>query len=164
MAKNLARSKSRRRYHQYEKRSSDILKAASRVMARDGFEGASVRKVAARSKIGLSGIYYYFKSKDELLFAIQFHTFSTLVDTLKNRLKTATTPEDRLRAVIDNHFRFFVDNMDDLKVCVHEIESLSGKYYSRVLKVRREYFRLVRKVIAEFPNGSPYATDLTALP
>lgn len=163
MPKSQVKAKSRGRYNQYEKRSSDILRAASKVMARDGFEGASIRKVAARSRIGLSGIYYYFKNKDELLFAIQFHTFSTLVETLKQRLKTAERPEDKLRAVIENHFRFFVDNMDDLKVCVHEIESLSGKYYNRVLKIRREYFHLVRKVIAEFPGGSRQQADLTAL-
>ncbi|UCC44259.1 MAG: TetR family transcriptional regulator [Candidatus Zixiibacteriota bacterium] len=152
-----------RRHPKYEKRMASILKAASRVIARDGFEGASVRDVAARGKIGLSGIYYYFKGKDELLYAIQYHAFSTLVSSLKDRLKEASSPEEKLRAVIDNHFTFFVNNMDEFIVCVHEMESLSGKYYKNVLAVRQEYFRVVRRTVGELFQGSQYETDLAAL-
>ncbi len=158
-----ARPATTRRNHQYEKRLSSILKAASRVISRDGFEGASVRDVAAQARIGLSGIYYYFANKDELLYALQRHTFSTLVSSLKERLKGATSPRDRLRAVIDNHFEFFVTNMDDLKVCVHEIESLSGKYYKSVLAIRREYYRVVRDVVAENIGKRKQAANVAAL-
>ena len=152
-----------RRNRQYEKRLASILKAASHVIARDGFEGASVRDVAARAKINLSGIYYYFTNKDEMLYALQHHTFSTLHDTLEQRLQACNTKKARLRAVIDNHFEFFVLNMDDLKVCVHEMESLSGKYYREVLDVRRKYYRLVRMVVAENLDGRRYDADLAAL-
>jgi len=152
-----------RRHRQYEKRLVSILKAASHVIARDGFEGASVREVAARAKINLSGIYYYFTNKDELLYALQHHTFSTLHDNLVERLESCVVPEDRLRAVIDNHFEFFVENMDDLKVCVHEMESLSGKYYREVLEVRRRYYRLVKQTVAENLDRRRHDVDLVTL-
>lgn len=119
--------------------------------------------MAAKARIGLSGLYYYFESKDELLYAIQHRTFSTLFSSLKERLTAAALPEERLKTVIDNHFRFFVDNVDDLKVCVHEIESLSGKYYRNILKIRQEYFRLVRTVVGEISRGSRYEIDLATL-
>lgn len=151
------------RQEKYEKRLSSILKAASKVIAKDGFDGASVRNVAAKGKIGLSGIYYYFKSKDEMLYAIQQHAFSTLVCSLKERLKGALTPEEKLRAVLDNHFDFFVNNTDEFKVCVHEIDSLSGTYYKKVLKTRQEYFSLVREVIGELYGSSHDDTDLATL-
>lgn len=160
---NKPKSPEIKRHNSYEKRLDAILKAASKVMARDGFRGASIRDVAARGKIGLSSIYYYFKSKDELLFAIQNHTFLTLVSTLKEKLADASTSEKKLSAVIDNHFNFFIDNMDDLKVCVHEIESLSGKYYKNILKIRQEYYRLVKEIITEFLSGSDYEADLATL-
>jgi AcrR family transcriptional regulator len=152
-----------RRNRQYERRQSTILKAASRVIAQKGFEGASVRDVAARGGVGLSGIYYYFKNKDELLYAIQSHTFSTLVNSLDEKLKICSSPKKKLKAVIDNHLQFFVNNMDDLKVCVHEMESLSGKYYKDVLRIRREYFRLVREVVSEFFRGTNSETDVATL-
>lgn len=153
-----------RRNRQYEKRLDSILKAASKVMAEVGFEGASVRKVAAEARIGLSGIYYYFKSKDEMLFALQENTFSRLADTLEKRLENIGSSREKLKAVIDNHFHFFSAHMDDLKVCSYEIESLSGEYYKEVLKIRRRYFNLVKDVVAEnIPTGSKTDPDLSAL-
>ncbi len=153
-----------RRNRQYEKRLGSILKAASEVIADDGFEGASVRKVAAKAGIGLSGIYYYFKSKDEMLFALQENTFSSLVESLEERLKQAHSPADKLKAVIDNHLQFFSQQMDDLKVCSHEIESLSGTYYNEILKIRRDYYRLVRDVIIEnIPRSGCIDANLAAL-
>ena len=119
--------------------------------------------MAAKGKIGLSGIYYYFKSKDELLYAIQHHAFSTLVSSLEERLQATASPEEKLKAVVDNHFQFFINNMDEFKVCVHEIESLSGKYYRGILKIRQEYFRLVREVVSSVFNKSEYDIDLTTL-
>lgn len=143
-----------RRNRQYEKRLGSILKAAAGVMAKDGFEGASVRKVAAEAKIGLSGIYYYFKSKDEMLFALQEDTFSSLVESLEEKLRKLQSPEEKLRAVVENHLQFFSRQMEDLKVCSYEIGSLSGRYYDEILKIRRRYFGLVRDVVAENIAGS----------
>ena len=147
-----------RRNIQYEKRLASILKAAAKVIARDGFEGASVRKVASAAGINLSGIYYYFKSKEELLFALQKHTFSTLVQALDKKLKNIDAPEQKLKAVIDNHFQFFAANLNDLKVCVHEID------YNEILKIRQKYFRLVRGVVAEnMRSAGRYHINLSAL-
>jgi AcrR family transcriptional regulator len=152
-----------KRHNNYEKRLASILRAASQIIARKGFDGASVRDVAAKSKIGLSGVYYYFKSKDELLYAIQHHAFSTLVSSLQERLEDVTSPDAKLKAVIDNHFEYFVNNMDEFRVCVHEIDSLHGKYYRDVLKVRQEYFNLVRKAIHKVYGARAYETDLATL-
>ena len=160
ISRSEARPAATRRNANYEKRLSSILRAASKVIARDGFEGASVRDMAARGRIGLSGIYYYFKNKDELLYAIQHHAFSTLVSSLKERLKTSAAPDVKLRAVIYNHFKFYVENMDEFRVCVHEINSLSGKQYKSILKIRQEYFRHVRKVVAETFQGTRYEIDM----
>ncbi|MEE9443564.1 MAG: TetR family transcriptional regulator [candidate division Zixibacteria bacterium] len=158
-----AKASPQRRNRQFHKRQDAILKAASRIIARDGFEGATIRGVAARARINLSGIYYYFENKEELLYALQHHAFSTLADTLRQRLEEISSPEEKLKAVIENHFEFFVSNMDNLKVCVHEIESLSGKYYNEILKLRRKYFGLVKGVISEITSGSKHDVDLTAL-
>jgi AcrR family transcriptional regulator len=160
---NRTKSIPARRNRRYLKRQSAILKAASSIIARNGFEGASVRDVAAQGGIGLSGIYYYFESKDEMLYAIQSHAFSTLVNSLDEKLKTCKNPRKKLKAVIDNHLQFFVNNMDDLKVCVHEMESLTGKYYNEVLKIRREYFHLVKSVVGEFFRGTDHETDVATL-
>ncbi len=147
----------------FQRRMTDILKAAAEVIGERGFEGASVREVAARGGIGLSGIYYYFKSKDEMLFAIQRNTFSALLAGLNERLTNVTEPPQRLRIVVENHLGYFFSHPQELKVCFHELDSLDGEYYQRVLQLRREYYDIVRSVMAELGNSDEHTVSLNTL-
>jgi len=147
----------------FRQRLTDILSAAAEVIAERGFEGASVREVASRGGIGLSGIYYYFKSKDEMLFAIQRNTFSALSAGLHERLINVNEPQRRLRAVVENHLGYFFSHPQELKVCFHELDSLRGEYYQRVLELRREYYDIVRGVMAELGNNDEHTVSLNTL-
>ncbi len=147
----------------FQRRLTDILLAAAEVIAERGFEGASVREVAARAGIGLSGIYYYFKSKDEMLFAIQRNTFTALIANTQQALAGVTEPEARLRVVVENHLGYFFSHPQELKVCFHELDSLSGEYYERVLQLRREYYDVVRSVLAKIGKFDERATSLNTL-
>jgi AcrR family transcriptional regulator len=47
-----------------------VLDAAERVMARDGFEAATVARVVEEAGIPMSSVYHYFGSKDGILLAV----------------------------------------------------------------------------------------------
>ena len=57
------------------------------VFCKKGYEGASMRDLSRASGMSLAGLYYYFESKERLLFLIQKHTFTTIVQRLKARLE-----------------------------------------------------------------------------
>lgn len=147
----------------YARRLESILKASSEVFAERGFDGASVRAIAARAEISLSGIYYYFESKEKLLFALQRHTFTSLIGSLKRRLQDTRLPEERLLAVIQNHIEYFFENMASLEVCSHELHRLTGGEYERILEYRREYYELARKVISELMDAPSESVALSTL-
>ena len=146
-----------RRNSSYDSRKENILRAAATVFAERGFEGASVREVATRAGIGLSGLYYYFQSKEALLFAIQSNVFSTLVQSLKERIEKLDDSERRLHAVIENHLEYSISNAEELKICVHELESLSGVYFLEVLRLRREYYALVKSIVAGVSGNNEHS-------
>ena len=50
-----------------------------------------MRDLSRESGMSLAGLYYYFESKERLLFLIQKHTFTTIVQRLKARLEGVTT-------------------------------------------------------------------------
>src|SRR3989337_464591 len=86
-----------------------ILECATRVFCEKGYEGASIRDIARRSRVSLAGLYYYVQSKEELLYLIQKHCFSTLVGRLREQLESADPdPEARLQVVVANHIRYFL--------------------------------------------------------
>lgn len=149
----------------YDRKLGQILRVAARLMAKQGYEKTSVRQVAKQAGVVLSGLYYYMTGKEELLFLIQFHTFDSLVRTLKERLAACESPEAALRAVIRTHLDHFLAHMDELKVCARELEALSGEFYQKVLSLRREYFALALSVVEELAtqNGSDMDPQIATL-
>jgi TetR/AcrR family transcriptional regulator, cholesterol catabolism regulator len=126
----------------YDRRLAEILAHATDVFCRKGYEGASMRDLSRASGMSLAGLYYYFESKERLLFLIQKHTFSTIVLRLKKRLEGIADPEDRIRIFILNHLEYFLANQQAMKVLSHEAEALKNGFASEVAAIKREYYRI----------------------
>src|SRR5438477_6006452 len=90
----------------FDKRLAEILTHATAVFCEKGYEGASMRDLSRASGMSLAGLYYYFESKERLLYLIQRHTFSTIVQRLRVRLEGMNDPEDRIRVFILNHLEY----------------------------------------------------------
>jgi AcrR family transcriptional regulator len=126
----------------FDRRLSLILDHATDVFCKKGYEGASMRDLSRATGMSLAGLYYYFESKDRLLFLIQKHAFSTILEMLKARLEDVADPEERIRVFILNHLEYFVDNQQALKVLSHEDESLKTGMGSEISAIKREYYRI----------------------
>lgn len=131
----------------YEQRLGHILAAACGAIARLGYERASMRAVAKATGVSLAGLYHYFDSKEKMLFIIQFRTFSALHQNLLEKLHGVEEPEEQLRVMIRAHLSYFAANMDALKVCSHELDTLSGPAYEQTRDIRKEYYALTRSII-----------------
>jgi TetR/AcrR family transcriptional regulator, cholesterol catabolism regulator len=126
----------------FDRRLGHILDHATEVFCVKGYEGASMRDLSRATGISLAGLYHYFESKERLLFLVQKHTFTTIVQQLKARLEDVTDPEQRIRIFILNHLEYFVSNQRGLKVLSHEDESLKNGFSSEIAGIKREYYRI----------------------
>ena len=126
----------------FGRRLSLILDHATDVFCKKGYEGASMRDLSRATGMSLAGLYYYFESKDRLLFLIQKHAFTTILEMLKARLEDVADPEERIRVFILNHLEYFVDNQQALKILSHEDESLKTEMGSEISAIKREYYRI----------------------
>ncbi len=135
----------------YDGRWEHLLDAAAAVFAAQGYDRASMRRIAAQSGMSLSGIYHYVAGKEELLYWIQFQTFDSLVQRLQASLHGVQDPCERLRIAVRNHLRHFGENMAELKVCARELEALEGEAHQAVFDRRRAYFDAVHAVIQQLP-------------
>ena len=124
-----------------------ILKAAAHEFALVGYHRTSMRALAKASGTSPAGLYHYFENKEKMLFLIQFRTFSALLNNLREKIHGVNDPIQQLRIVIRAHLEYFAANMDALKVCSHEMDSLSGAAYEETREIRREYFRLSREIV-----------------
>jgi len=149
----------------YDKRMSEILAHATEVFCEKGYEGASMRDLSRATGMSLAGLYYYFESKERLLFLIQKHTFTTIVARLKKRLENVTDAEDRIRVFILNHLEYFLANQAAMKVLSHEAEVLKNGFAAELAATKREYYRICVGLLDELKRerGLQFSTRLAVL-
>jgi AcrR family transcriptional regulator len=133
----------------YDEKLESILRTAAEIFAEKGYHQASIRDIARATRVSLSGLYYYFQSKEELLFFVQDHAFGTLLDNLERLLEGVEDPNRRLRLLIENHLRFFVANMAEMKVLSHEADSLTGEFRTRVNAMKRQLTEIAMQILRD---------------
>ena len=120
-----------------------------------------MRDLSRASGMSLAGLYYYFESKERLLFLIQKHTFTTIVQRLKSRLEGVSDPEQQVRIFILNHLEYFLANPASMKVLSHEAEALKNGFASEVAAIKREYYRICVGLLDE--RGLQFSTRIAVL-
>jgi AcrR family transcriptional regulator len=149
----------------FGRRLANILEHATEVFCDKGYEGASMRDLSRHSGMSLAGMYYYFESKERLLYLIQKHTFSTIVERLRERLEGITDPERRIRIFIQNHLEYFLANQKAMKVLSHEDDVLKNGYGAEIAAIKREYYRICIELLDELKRerGLDFSSRIAVL-
>ena len=113
-----------------------------------------MRDLSRVSGMSLAGLYYYFESKEKLLYLIQRHTFTTIVERLRTRLEGVTDPETRIRVFILNHLDYFLANQKAMKVLSHEDEVLKNGHGAEIAGIKREYVRTCVALIEDLKKAN----------
>jgi AcrR family transcriptional regulator len=137
----------------FDRRLARILVHATNVFCEKGYAAASMRDLSRASGTSLSGLYYYFKSKEELLYLIQKHTFTTIVDSLRVRLEEVSDPAEGIRAFILNHLEYFLANQKAMKVLSHEDDALKNGFGSEIAAIKREYYRICVELLDNYKRA-----------
>jgi AcrR family transcriptional regulator len=136
-------------FSRYDQKLEFILRTSARIFAEKGYHSTSMRDISRETQVSLAGLYYYCKSKEELLFLIQDNCFGHVLERLEQRLGETADPIEKLRLIIENHLSFFAANMAEMKVLSHEADSLAGEMHERVSGKKQQYTRLVRRILSE---------------
>ncbi|MEE9154586.1 MAG: TetR/AcrR family transcriptional regulator [candidate division NC10 bacterium] len=90
-----------------DRKRRDILQAAMRVFARDGYHRAKMEAVAEEAGIGKGTVYEYFKSKTDLFLVLHDHMLAELKDFYMKELAGIQQPAAILERFIAVAFQTF---------------------------------------------------------
>jgi len=127
----------------------EILHQSSQLMAQKTYHGTSMRALADQTGHSVSGLYNYFKSKEELLYLINYHGFSAITGTLRLALEKLQNPRDRLYALIYNHVRYFTAHRDEMKVMMLGTHEMSPDRGRSVRDIKSEYTQIGQVIVRE---------------
>src|ERR1043166_4700671 len=131
-----------------------ILRAATRVFARNGYFNSKVADIARAADVADGTVYLYFKSKDEIQHSIFDQNMAEAIAAGRALVKNVADPREKLRRIARLHLeRLGADR--DLAV-VFQVE-LRGS-----TKFMEEFFALLRKCFEEGQRSGVFRKHLNA--
>lgn len=85
-------------------RRRDLIEAAYQTFLEHGFNGMTMARIGERAGMSHGIVNYYFKSKDELVSAVVRKANFLIMQDTARRLRAATSPRERVSAVIAGNF------------------------------------------------------------
>jgi AcrR family transcriptional regulator len=135
-----------------EQAKARIISEAEALFNRQGFDGASMRDIAAAAEMQPASVYYHFESKEELLWAVWEKGGIELVDRVKNAIADKMDPWQRMEIACIAHTTGLLDwRRANQALFVmppwHYPESIKA----RVIALRDEYERIFTGLIDDLP-------------
>jgi AcrR family transcriptional regulator len=125
-----------------------ILRSAAAAFGRLGYAGATVEQIAAALHMKKGNLYYYFRNKEDILFACHQYSLDRLNQILEDTERSGLAPEDKLRRIIVSFVQMILDELHGTALFL-DLEALSAAHLKKVILRRDRFDRGIRNVIEE---------------
>ncbi len=137
-----------------------IIEAAVRVFARNGYYNSRVADIAKEAGIASGTIYLYFKTKDEILVTLFREKMADFVAHLRKAIAIEPDAVARLRRLIALHFQLLEEDPDLAEVVQVELRQ-GQKFFRGASGVEvNAYFSLIASVLEEGVASGVFREDL----
>ena len=141
------------KYHQ-------ILEAAVKVFARQGFHQSTVAEIAKEAGVADGTIYLYFKNKDDIL--VQFFSFRTkqVFISFREEVDRAQNSLDKLRNLVRRHLAEFQRDRDGAVVYQVETHQNSRLAEAQIREMSQMYRDLISEIVEQGQQEGKIRRDL----
>ena len=129
-------------------RRTEILKSAAAAFRRRGYHGASVDEIASALEMTKGNLYYYFKNKEEILFACHEYSLDKLLALMADVQAETASPEAKLRRLVLAFVHLILDDLHGTALTL-DPEALSPPLFKRVIAKRDQFDHGIRAIIQQ---------------
>lgn len=132
-----------------EDRRAQILRIATELFREKGYHGTSLEDIADRVGFTKPAIYYYFDSKEDLLFAIVERVVSRALERVQRIGAQGSPPLERMHAILVENTRVVLEHIDENTAFYNERGLLSPERERMVRDIERAYTQILRDTYAD---------------
>jgi TetR/AcrR family fatty acid metabolism transcriptional regulator len=137
-----------------------ILDAAIRVFARQGFHATRVADIADEAGVAYGLVYHYFKSKDEVLNELFSQRWSLLLAAIEETDGSDATPRDKLAAVAVFIVESYRHDPELMQVIIVEVTRAANSFGRTHLPEIRQAYELIAKIVADGQEVGAFRRDI----
>src|SRR5271168_2109583 len=132
-----------------------IISVAEALFTKQGFDGASMRDIAAAAEMQSASMYYYFVSKEELLWAVWEKGGVELLKRVNNAIALRTDPWERMETACVAHISGLLDwRRANQVLFVMPPWQYPRSIKARVISLRDDYEKIFIGLIDDLPLRS----------
>jgi TetR/AcrR family transcriptional regulator, cholesterol catabolism regulator len=120
-------------------RLEEVLQSAANIFFAKGFHATSIEDVARDVGMLKGSLYYYIKSKDDLLFQLLLAGIEDSDAFIASQIDPQGDPLEQLERAIRAQIDYIVQNRVQFGLFLHEFDSLSGKRQHKLISVMSRY-------------------------
>lgn len=137
-----------------------IIEAAIRVFARNGYYNSRVSDIAREAGIASGTIYLYFRTKEEILVTLFRDTMAAFVAHLRREIADETDPVAKIRRLVALHFTVLEQNPALAEVV--QVELRQGQKFFRGASAHEvsAYFELIGSVLEHGMASGRFRADV----
>src|SRR5580700_2749671 len=139
-----------------------LLRVATRLFARHGFEGTSVQDIVDAAGVTKGAMYHYYGSKDDLLYEVYHQLLTMQMSHLTDIAKGEGTPEERLRDAAIDVVESSLANLDELIVFFRSLHMLPDDRQTQIRAERRAYQDQFKELVEEGMVAGTFRTEVPA--
>ncbi len=137
-----------------------ILDAAIRVFARQGFHATRVSDIADEAGVAYGLVYHYFNSKDEVLNELFLERWSLLLTAIEEADRTGDSPREKLGAVATFIFESYRHDPDLMKVIIVEVTRAANSFGRTHLEEIRRAYESIAKIVEDGQAAGAFRADV----
>src|SRR5215831_13704359 len=126
----------------------EILKSAAKAFRKLGYHGATVEQIASALQMKKGNLYYYFRNKEEILFACHQYSLDRLTQLLEEVQAAGAPPDQKLRRLIVAFVHTILDELHGTALFL-DLEALTPVHLKTVIVRRDRFEHGVRQIIQE---------------
>jgi TetR/AcrR family fatty acid metabolism transcriptional regulator len=144
-----------------EDRRRQILDAAVRVFARQGFHACRVSDIADDAGVAYGLVYHYFSSKDEVLDTLFLERWNVLLDVIRSVDTDEVAAREKLRTIASFIVDSYAHDPDLMKVIIVEVTRAANSFGRTHLAKIREAYELIAEIVAKAQAEGDFRADIT---
>ena len=126
----------------------EILKSAAAAFRRRGYHGASVDEIASALEMTKGNLYYYFRNKEEILYACHDYSLDVLLALLAEVQAGGAQPDEKLRRLILAFVHLMLDELQGTALTL-DLQALSPALQRRIIAKRDRFDRGLREIVQQ---------------
>ena len=129
-------------------RRADLIRASARLFRQHGFDGTTVRDIAAEAGMRSGSPFYHFKSKQEILAAVMEEGLTAGLAKTAPIIDSEVPPRDKFRALLRAHLETVLgEGQDFIPVLLYNWRCLSPELQRRIIGLKDQYDQRWQQVL-----------------